>query len=200
MAIDELLLRSARSAILRFYRWTEPAVSFGYFGQWQEAQQFAGDRPIVRRWTGGGIVPHGADLTYSIMIGRDEMACSLSSRTIYERIHKIIGDRLRLLGVDARLVTTAIPKVSASCFANPVVADVMEGDRKIAGAAHRKTRSGLLHQGSIQRGDLDESFRDGMASYLGQRVVPHQINPQILREASQLAKEKYATAAWLWRR
>ena len=70
MAIDELLLQSAQVPILRFYRWTEPSVSFGYFGRFEEAQAFAQERALVRRWTGGGIVPHGGDdLTYSLVIG-----------------------------------------------------------------------------------------------------------------------------------
>jgi len=36
------------------------------------------------------------------------------------------------------------------CFANPVPADVMMDGRKIAGAAQRRARRGLLQQGSIQ--------------------------------------------------
>ena len=62
MAIDEVLLSNARSAILRFYRWSAPTVSFGYFVRFTDVCAIAGGRAIVRRWTGGGIVPHGQDL------------------------------------------------------------------------------------------------------------------------------------------
>ncbi|OLD87705.1 MAG: hypothetical protein AUG81_08395 [Verrucomicrobia bacterium 13_1_20CM_4_54_11] len=67
MAVDEVLLTTARAAILRFYRWNAPSVSFGYCVRFDEAREIAGNRDVVRRWTGGGIVPHGEDLTYSIM-------------------------------------------------------------------------------------------------------------------------------------
>ena len=62
MAIDEVLLPTARPAILRFYRWNAPSVSFGYFVRFAEARETAGNRDVVRRWTGGGIVPHSEDL------------------------------------------------------------------------------------------------------------------------------------------
>ncbi len=56
MAIDEVLLGTKRSAILRFYRWSAPSVSFGYFVCFAEACEIARNRATVRRWTGGGIV------------------------------------------------------------------------------------------------------------------------------------------------
>src|SRR5438270_2996431 len=54
MAIDEVLLNSGPSAILRFYRWNRPAISFGYFVAFPEACGAAVDGVLVRLWTGGG--------------------------------------------------------------------------------------------------------------------------------------------------
>ncbi len=68
MAIDEALLESARVPSVRFYRWQSPALSFGYFGRFADVADYADERDLVRRWTGGGIVFHGEDLTYSIVI------------------------------------------------------------------------------------------------------------------------------------
>src|SRR4029077_16666602 len=87
MAIDEVLLSTAQFAILRFYRWNTPSVSFGYFVRFADACEIAGNRTVVRRWTGGGIVPHGDDLTYSIMIGSKDDAFALPSKIIYQRVH-----------------------------------------------------------------------------------------------------------------
>src|SRR5438876_2748141 len=95
MAIDEVLLSMARPAILRFYRWHTPSVSFGYFVRFAEACELAGNRAVVRRWTGGGIVPHGDDLTYSIMIGSKDDAFALPSKIIYQRVHSTLGSALR---------------------------------------------------------------------------------------------------------
>jgi len=68
MTIDEALLEHATVPSIRFYRWHCPALSFGYFGKFANVAGFATERDLVRRWTGGGIVFHGEDLTYSIVI------------------------------------------------------------------------------------------------------------------------------------
>jgi lipoate-protein ligase A len=200
MAIDEVLLSTTQSAILRFYRWSAPSVSFGYFVRFAEACAIAGNRPIVRRWTGGGIVPHGQDLTYSIMIGATDDAFALPSKTIYQRVHSSLGNALREIGIVSALVETKTSKTSDDCFANPVVSDVMESGRKIAGAAQRKTRSGLLHQGSIQHANLNERFRIVFARLLGQQITAGNIEAAVLKAAEELAATKYATDAWLRRR
>ena len=200
MAIDEVLLSSGRSAILRFYRWNKPAISFGYFVTFTEACAAAGDRVMVRRWTGGGIVPHGEDLTYSIMIGSNDYAFSLPSKIVYQRVHAALSSALRDIGVPAVLTQATEPKLSEACFANPVVSDVMEDGRKIAGAAQRKTRSGLLHQGSIQRENLDEKFRSIFGKLLTKQLITNNIEIDILSAAKKLALAKYATGAWMHRR
>jgi lipoate-protein ligase A len=200
MAIDEVLLGTAQSAILRFYRWSTPSVSFGYFVRFAEACEIAGNRATVRRWTGGGIVPHGEDLTYSIMIGSKDTAFALPSKIIYQRVHSALRSAFREIGIVTALIETDAPKTSDACFANPVVSDVIESGRKIAGAAQRKTRSGLLHQGSIQRGNLDKGFRNAFARLLGKRIFAEKIGTGVLDAAEELAATKYATADWLQRR
>ena len=200
MAIDEVLLTTARPAILRFYRWNAPSVSFGYFVSFAEAYEIAGNRATVRRWTGGGIVPHGEDLTYSIMIGSKDAAFALASKIIYQRVHLALGNALHEIGIVSALVQTEAAKISGACFANPVVSDVIENGRKIAGAAHRKTRSGLLHQGSIQRENLHEPFRNAFARLLGDRIIASSIGTDVMRAAEELAATKYATVDWLKRR
>jgi lipoate-protein ligase A len=200
MAIDEVLLTTARPAILRFYRWNAPSFSFGYFVKFAEASEIAGNRGVVRRWTGGGIVPHGEDLTYSIMIGAQHDAFALPSKIIYQRVHSTLVNALRENGIFTVLTETEVPKFCNTCFANPVVSDVIESGRKIAGAAQRKTHLGLLHQGSIQRGNLDERFRMAFAQLLGQRIVANTIEAGVLHAAKELATRKYATVDWLRRR
>ena len=200
MAIDEVLLTKARPPILRFYRWNAPSLSFGYFVRFAEAREMAGNRDVVRRWTGGGIVPHGEDLTYSIMIGAQDGTFALPSNIIYQRVHSMLGDALRENGIAAVLTETKAPKISDACFANPVVSDLIEGGRKIAGAAQRKTRRGLLHQGSIQCRNLDERFRNAFAQLLGERIVEDRIEAGVLDAAEELATTKYATVDWLRRR
>ena len=85
MAIDEALLEYATVPCIRFYRWHSPALSFGYFGKFGHVACYTGERDLVRRWTGGGIVFHGDDLTYSIVIPANNEAFSESSMSIYEK-------------------------------------------------------------------------------------------------------------------
>src|SRR5687768_8020143 len=83
MAVDEALLETAADPILRFYCWRGPALSFGYFGSYADVANERSQREIVRRWTGGGIVPHGDDLTYSVIIPASDPFFASSSLAIY---------------------------------------------------------------------------------------------------------------------
>jgi lipoyl(octanoyl) transferase len=199
MAMDEALFVSATAPILRFYRWRRPSISFGYFGRYTEVAAEAGDREIVRRWTGGGTVPHGNDLTYSVIIPSAHPFFQRSSIDIYGAVHDAIRRGLEANGVEAFLANEAAPKISESCFANAVRADVLSDGRKIAGAAHRRSRAGLLHQGSIQRGDLPDRFRDDFARILCPRFERMALLPEIRERAAEVAEAKYATREWLTR-
>jgi lipoyl(octanoyl) transferase len=200
MAVDEALLESATEPVLRFYRWRRPSISFGYFGHYAEAASQAGDREIVRRWTGGGIVPHGDDLTYSIIIPAAVPFFARSSLEVYAAIHDAIRRALEANGVEALLAENAAPKVSEDCFANAVRADVISDGRKIAGAAHRRSRAGLLHQGSIQRRHLPEKFRIDFARLLCDGHQHRTLSSPVMERAARIAGAKYGTDEWLRRR
>jgi lipoate-protein ligase A len=86
------------------------------------------------------------------------------------------------------------------CFANPVHADVLVNGRKVAGAAQRRTRAGLLHQGSIQHVDLAEGFDLRFARALGEDCVERELNPGMVERAVEISAQKYATQGWLQRR
>ena len=210
MAIDEALLETAVGPTIRFYRWRSPALSFGYFGKFSDVAIYAAERDLVRRWTGGGIVFHGDDLTYSIVIPASDPVFDESSIAIYEKIHRALADALN--GVGERAVVAggvdpggiALSKHAAAsgynCFANPVRADVMINGRKIAGAAQRRTRRGLLQQGSIQgiatKTDLAEKF----AQALSTNCSEFEINEEVFQRARELAQQKYGTESWLRKR
>jgi lipoate-protein ligase A len=199
MAVDEALFVTATAPILRFYQWRRPSISFGYFGRYTGVMAEAGDREIVRRWTGGGTVPHGEDLTYSVVIPSSDPFFQKSSVEIYHAVHDAICLALEANGVEAVLAKDAAPKISENCFANAVRADVLSSGRKIAGAAHRRSRAGLLHQGSIQRSDLPERFRADLAEILCPHYERMLLPPEIRERAADIAAAKYATSEWLTR-
>src|SRR5262245_58831652 len=173
MAIDEALLECVAVPAIRFYRWQSPALSFGYFGRFADVARYQHERDLVRRWTGGGIVLHGEDLTYSLVIPASDAVSRESSMLIYEKIHRALVDALEKTGQHATLAAivagrglTGANDPSYSCFANPVRADVIVDRRKIAGAAQRRTRRGLLQQGSIQGTELADNLTDQFAHAL----------------------------------
>lgn len=208
MAIDEALLETATIPCIRFFSWQSPALSFGYFGKFAHVASYAGERDLVRRWTGGGIVFHGDDLTYSIVIPASDPAFRESSMTIYERIHRAlahaIGVRASVAGgVDPGGVVALQSAVTASgynCFANPARADVMMDGRKIAGAAQRRTRRGLLQQGSIQGITTETDLGQKFAPALSANCSEFKVNAEILKRARELAQQKYETDSWLRKR
>ena len=200
MAVDEALLETTASPSLRFYRWRGPALSFGYFGSYADVADQRSDREIVRRWTGGGVVPHGDDLTYSIVIPASHPFFARSSLAIYSTLHGAIREALTENDIEATLAHSVSPKVSEDCFANAVRADVISEGRKIAGAAHRRSRLGLLHQGSIQMAKLPHRFIDDFARTLCDRFGRRAVSRELVDRATTIAQAKYGTTEWLMRR
>ncbi len=213
MAVDEALLERAAEPSIRFYRWNSPALSFGYFGRFAEVARYNRERDLVRRWTGGNIVLHGDDLTYSIVIPAGDPAFAGPSMSIYEKIHCFLSDALIASGVQTELSTVAAvcdgrshedsgltEHRSSYCFANSVRADVLLNGNKIAGAAQRRTRRGLLQQGSIQNVTISNDFPERFAHELGEIIKHMDLDAALLARAYDITEQKYATRTWLERR
>ncbi len=243
MAIDEALLEHAISPSIRFYHWDHPALSFGYFGKFADVAEHRMKRDLVRRWTGGGIVLHGDDLTYSVIIPASAGVFATSSRSIYAAIHSALRDALNIDGQRAELAPAVEGAVTDSenssqagyednslycshapvarptahspasdggpqgrgygrqlCFANPVRADVMVNGQKVAGAAQRRTRGGLLHEGSIQYVDVGNGLAERFVQALSADRSERKIADEVLDLAWEIALQKYGTDAWLRRR
>src|SRR6266566_84689 len=194
MAIDEALLESAAAPSIRFYRWKSPALSFGYFGKFADVAEHHMKRDLVRRWTGGGIVLHGEDLTYSFIIPAQDAVFAQSSMSIYEKVHSALCNALVATGQRAFVAGSVDPGAGVSdagysghCFANPVRADVMVNGQKVAGAAQRRARGGLLHQGSIQYVDVGNGLAERFVQALSADCSERQIADEVLDLASGLA-------------
>ena len=213
MAIDQAVLESAAAPSIRFYRWESPALSFGYFGRFADVADKASERDLVRRWTGGGIVFHGEDLTYSVVIPANDSVFAESPMSIYENVHRALSHAL--IANSARAELASVAAVSNcrkqihsavgdrrynDCFANLVRADVTIDGRKVAGAAQRRTRAGLLQQGSVQYVDLGNGLSERFAQALSENCGERKIADEVLKRGQELAEQKYETDAWLRRR
>jgi lipoate-protein ligase A len=153
MALDEALLEAMprlQQPVLRFYGWVEPAASFGYFQKHAEVEHATPLRPLVRRPTGGGIVPHDADWTYSLTFPAGHEWHAMRAEESYRRTHEWIQAAFAKLHVAAELATCCKKSAPGQCFVGYEKFDVLWHEQKIGGAAQRRNKLGLLIQGSVQ--------------------------------------------------
>lgn len=153
MALDEALLelmpRLGRP-ILRLYGWTEAAASFGYFQKYAEVERLTMLRPLVRRPTGGGLVPHDADWTYTLVFPTCHEWYLLPAIESYRRAHEWLQSAFTKVEVVTELAPVGRKAHPGQCFEGYERFDLLWRGRKVAGAAQRRRRDGLLIQGSIQ--------------------------------------------------
>ena len=171
MAVDNTLLQTVpkKHALFRHYGWTEPSLSFGYTQRHTEVSLLAPDGIcLIRRPTAGGMVDHRNDWTYSLILHAEVPAASLPLANIYSHIHQSLQDALEKIDIHSRLApcpkqchTHKVPaEDSPHCFDKPVADDLLnpENGAKIAGAAIKRSRHGILLQGSIDRSALPADF------------------------------------------
>jgi len=207
MAIDEVLLENIAELgcpLIRIYDWDRPAVSIGYSQDYEAAPEKG--YSIVRRKTGGGVVFHTNDLTYTAVIPPDDAICSLNRNESYRIFHEALLQAFEIMGIPAKLHHEKLEDVDRrvmKCFVSPAKFDIISNTGKHAGAAQRRGRTGLLHQGSILMDDLPCS-KPGLTTALI-RALQIKFNIEfksfkpddsLLKSASELVQNKYDTDEW----
>ena len=209
MAWDEALLEAVallRQPVLRLYGWTEPAATFGYFQKFTEVERMTKLRPLIRRPTGGGLVPHDADWTYSLAFPPNNPWYELKATESYRRVHEWIQSAFEHLGTATDLSPCCRKEVPGQCFAGAEQFDVLLAERKIAGAAQRRTRDGLLIQGSIQpppgaqREEFEKAFCAVASARWNVEWQPLLVSSELAERVKALAREKYSRRAFNERR
>jgi len=193
MACDEALAGVAEAPVIRAYRWAEPAVTFGYSRRLQNVQNLANGRPVMRRWTGGGTVFHGHELTLGLAIPASGAFTCLSSAQIYQAIHEALLPAIRQILPNAKLVALEDCRCGPVCFESPVAYDIVAGPRKILGGALRRSRQGVLYQGSLHA-DIPPL---ALAEALADSVSPIQNLPALENDAAALVSQRYGDPTWL---
>jgi len=199
MAIDEaLLLSGGDQPLFRTYRWLQRSVSLGYFSSWEQAAKRYPDREIVRRWTGGGLVEHGDDFTYSLLLPTSSNPPA--NRDLYREVHANIVQTMAANGRAAAVVNGSQPSTDpsffGSCFERSVENDVEVDGVKVAGAAIRRLRTGVILQGSIQQISIDPEFAARFAQKLARAVEKTTLSTVTTLLAQRIANEKYGTESW----
>ena len=201
MALDEALLEAAPllgRPVLRLYGWLEAAATFGYSQRHADVSRLTTLRPLLRRPTGGGLVPHDADWTYTLAFPPTHAWYALKAVASYERVHAWIRASFTRCGITTELSPGTRPETPGECFLGAEQFDLVWHGRKIAGAAQRRTKNGLLIQGSIQpppdvvRADWQRAFCDAARFDWDVEWTPWEVPEEVERHAAKLAKEKYS--------
>jgi len=225
MAADEALLESAAQGVasLRFYGWTEPTLSLGYFQQHALARAYPGlgELAWLRRPSGGLALVHHRELTYTLALPPGSF-WQPSGESWLLRMHQIIREVLSQQGLGSRLCETPVRRGEVLCFLHHTPGDLVLGESKVVGSAQRKQMGALLQHGSILLhqsphtpelpGIADLSGRDlaaeeltsaltgALARWIGCRLMAGKWSSEEGRRIGELLESRYQTAQWNERR
>ena len=231
MAHDFLLLqRYPRPAAARFrhYDWRGPAWTFGYSQKiaFVRSQLPTDARDFTRRATGGGVVDHTDDWTYALVVPRGHALYDARATESYRLVHQALADALREQSVPAELEkrtataeetepVAAAPAQGIApaagpagvCFHRAEIYDVIHSAsrEKIAGAAQKRNKHGLLLQGSIWKpacaAALDwERFHDAFTARLAATMhaeIEQPGWPEFNYDEEQSLIDQYAASEWI---
>jgi lipoate-protein ligase A len=163
MAIDESLLCSfnpeSSDPILRIYGWNPPSLSLGRFQKAEDVLDLercrADSLSIVRRVSGGGVIYHSDELTYSIVCSPEQIASTTSVKDSFRVLTGFLIKFYHALGLNASYAVDTVSDVerlggrTAFCFAGKETFDIIINDKKIGGNAQRRRKNSIFQHGSI---------------------------------------------------
>lgn len=230
MAVDEVLLESAAEqgqATLRFYQWSEPTLSLGYFQAYGERRGHISSRDcdVVRRQTGGGAIMHDREWTYSLAL---PVAHPLAADAtfLYHAVHEALCATMAQWDVSlaVRDASEALPadRQPFLCFLRKTEGDVLCEGVKVGGSAQRRRRGAILQHGSLILArsphapevsgiwevtgkklfhePIPERWSQAIAGRLQLNLAVGKLSELELDAARTLALEKYTAGSWTEKR
>lgn len=223
MAADEALLHSASAggvASLRFYGWSEPTLSLGYFQPAADrlADPLLAGLPWVRRATGGAALVHHREVTYALALPPGKAWHSGESWAC--RFHHVVTAALARAGAQTRPVQCGQEAKLGQvlCFLHQTPGDLVAGAAKVVGSAQRKQKGALLQHGGILLARSEFAPRlpglfeltgvrltaervarlvaEQFAADTGWEVVPGDWTADELALRERIAAERYSSADW----
>jgi lipoate-protein ligase A len=214
MALDFLLLQrypEPAAARFRHYDWRTSAFTFGLS---QAMDYIRANLPpgetfdLCRRPTGGGLVDHRNDWTYCLVIPRNHALFDAPATEAYRDVHAALAAAMQAQGQPVALQDERHPSEAGPtiCFERPELYDVLNTatGAKIAGAAMKRNKHGLLLQGSIERsrvGAIDwDRFHDAFAAELARRLGAYATPapwPDLSEDEVSGLVEQYSSPEWM---
>lgn len=208
MAVDEMLLEAARPT-LRVYGWSAPACTLGYFQSVKDAVRRGGfgakKIPVVRRLTGGGLVKHGKDLTFSLCLKEPNPYFSAGAKTSYLKINEVLLSAFkeihpRMDYADCKNLSSDRSAQDRVCFDSPACYDLMLDGRKVVGASQRRRRGVILHQSSvfldIPHGEIAALIRSAFERKWAVNFREKPLERRELEESGKKERERYSSEDW----
>jgi lipoate-protein ligase A len=165
MAVDDYLFQSLTEdpqTILRFYAWKNPTVSLGYSQKVLEVADVEFCKKngidIVRRMTGGKLVLHHKEVTYSLTSSDTEVFTATLSDS-YRLISEALMNGLKKMGLAPSLSSPAPQEYvrgNLPCFSYPSRNEVEVGGKKIIGSAQKRAAAKFIQHGSIPLEEDDD--------------------------------------------
>jgi lipoyl(octanoyl) transferase len=145
--------------VLRFYTWKPFCFSLGKHQVAEKELNLEKIRShgydVVSRMTGGRVVFHANELTYSIVLPIKENHFSSSLSETYTMINIALRDGFEKLGIsldlekkDAKNILSK-SEVNKPCFASTSRSELVFSGKKVVGSAQRRGRRALIQHGSI---------------------------------------------------
>lgn len=214
MALDFLLLQrypAADAPRFRHYEWRTLAFTFGYSQKMEfvRAHLPPGETfDLCRRPTGGGIVDHRNDWTYALVLPRGHPLYDERAPQSYRIVHECLAAALTALGQTGVVKMECDPCEAGPgiCFQRAELYDVInpQTGAKIAGAAQKRNKHGLLFQGSIEKaavGPVDwDDFQSRFAGALGRALSMEAVEtpwPDLNEDEVSGLVEQYSAPEWM---
>jgi len=201
MAADEALLESTQTGVaaLRFYGWSEPTLSLGYFQAERSrvSSHLLAGLPFVRRPTGGDALVHHHEVTYALALPAGPPW--QTGPSWLQRMHGIISAALEQRGVMAPLSAPADnPAFSGVlCFQHITPGDVVIGLAKVVGSAQRRQRGALLQHGGILLACSPHTPElPGIKELSGKSLTPEDISKAVAAEFTRQTGWQLLPAEW----
>lgn len=157
MAIDEALFRYSSQPTLRFYSWSSPTLTLGYFqkaGKSLIVKCKENGIDVVRRPTGGRAILHDNEITYSVVSSYKSFPKPSTLQGIYKALAHWQIASFEAIGMNATLPDggSTIKQnyvTNDACFLTSIQSEVMVEGKKICGSAQKRGNDSFLQHGSI---------------------------------------------------